>query len=150
MDTYPNTFAFVQIHRGDAYETAWANTRWTFYGAGGYPTSYFDGVIERVGAWPYLTYRNDYLTRSGIATDVTITLSASPVSGQTYTVQVITCLEAGGAPKTVRLYMVQVLDHWPPSPTYFQRTCWVRSSCTTLQVRRLSQHRRPSRAREWS
>jgi len=83
-DTYPSTFAFVQIHHGDSWPTTWGNARWTFYGAGGYPTSYFDGVIERIGAQSYYTYQSDYLARHGVPTDVTIDMTGRQVSGPTF------------------------------------------------------------------
>jgi hypothetical protein len=118
MDTYPGTFAFVQIHHGDDYATPWGNDRFTFYGTGGYPTSYFDGVIERVGAWPYTTYQNDYLARRALPADVTIDLTGDFVVERTYQVQANVCIETGGTGKTMRVQMVQVLDRWPASPSY--------------------------------
>ncbi len=118
MDTYPETFAFLQIHRGDSYTTAWANQRHSFYASGGYPTSYFDGVIERVGAYPYTTYLSDYNNRRNVATDVTIELKGEQISGQTFNLQADVCIEPGGTGKTMRIYMVEALDYWPIPPSY--------------------------------
>ncbi|UCG16610.1 MAG: hypothetical protein JSV19_00965 [Phycisphaerales bacterium] len=119
MDTYPDTFAFVQIHHGDAYATAWGNARANFYtDFAAYPTSYFDGTIRREGPYPYTTYRNDYLTRRDVPTDVTIGLAGNSLGGQTYRVQAQVCLEPEGVAKTMRIYMVQVLDYWPIPPDY--------------------------------
>ena len=119
MDTYPDTFAFVQIHHGDNYATPWGNARGTFYQFGGYPTSYFDGTIERAGAWPYTTYRTDYFTRRGIRTWTTIDLVGVEVSGQTYDVWATVCMEADAmSTEDLRIYMVQVLDYWPWSSGY--------------------------------
>ena len=113
LNNYPDTFAFVQIHRGDDFVTAWANARWNFYGAGGYPSTYFDGVLEHSGSHTYTLYNNEFQSRAVIDTDVTIDLTADFVSGQTYNVFAEVCVEAGGTSKPMRIYMVQVLDNWP-------------------------------------
>jgi hypothetical protein len=41
--------AVVEYHVGDDYETVESAARAAYYGVGGYPTSYFDGVIAYVG-----------------------------------------------------------------------------------------------------
>ncbi|MBU0704959.1 MAG: hypothetical protein KKC18_13955, partial [Chloroflexi bacterium] len=119
----PNTFALVQIHWNDDYASTWGNARGSFYGVGGTPDGFIDGVTELSGSYQNITqdynrYRNAYLVRMGVTTDVTIELSGDFVSGQTYEVQANVCVEAGGPERTLRIYMVQVLDHWPASPTY--------------------------------
>jgi hypothetical protein len=108
----------VQIHHGDAYATAWGNSRATFYTLEYYPTSWFDGVIPRVGAYSYSTYLADYNARRAVATDVVMQLGARQLSGQTYEVSAKVEIEPGGTTKTMRIYIVQVLDYWPASPTY--------------------------------
>lgn len=118
VDTYPETFAFVQFHGGDGYGVPWGNDRFNFYGVQYTPTMWYDGLIERVGAQPYATYQSLFLTRRAIPTDVTIEVAGAQVSGPTYRIQATVCLEAGGTAKTLRLYIVQVLNHWPASPTY--------------------------------
>ena len=85
---------------------------------GGYPTSYFDGTVWREGAKIYTIYRNDYLNRRSIPTDVTIDAVGIEVSGQTYRARITVCIEPDGVAKTMKMYTVQVLDYWPPSPTY--------------------------------
>jgi hypothetical protein len=103
----------VQYHLSDAYSYAWGSTRADFYGVWGIPWSWFDGVDDQIGAQSYGTYEGVYRTRLSTPTDVTIALSAEPVSGQTYHVSAEVCLESGGTDKTVRVHMVQVLDYWP-------------------------------------
>ena len=110
MDNYEDSFAFVQYHGNDGYETPWSNGRFGFYGVTAFPTSWFDGTIERVGAWPFSTYRADFLNRRNVATDVTIDLTASPRGTQAYDVRAQVCVEPGGAGKSMRIYIVQVLD----------------------------------------
>ena len=116
----PDTFAAVQIHVGDGFATSWGNARDNFYGVTGTPTAWFDGVLDAEGAYQsnsqmYNWYRSKYLQRRGVATDVTIALTGEQVSGPTYTMEATVCIESGGSAKTMRLYMVQVLDYWPMS-----------------------------------
>ena len=118
MDAYPETFAFVQIHYADSYVTTWGEARADFYELDTCPTSWFDGVLEREDAWTYAVYRADYLERRDVPTDVTIELSSLLVGPQTYEITANVCIEAGGTPKIMRIYMVQVLDHWPATPSY--------------------------------
>jgi len=113
MDNYPDTFAFVQIHAGsDGYDTAWGNARKTFYAVTGYPTTVFDGTLKHSGGHTYSAYQGEFLSRPD-TTDVTIELTGDLVSGQTYSVQANVCVESGGAERTMRIHMVQVLDYWP-------------------------------------
>jgi len=118
MNNYPDVFAFVQIHHGDNYATAWGNQRANFYGLTGYPTDWFDGVISHIGEKPYSVYEAALLARLSIATDVTIDLTAVETAAQTYEFTANVCLQPGGTAKTLRIYMVQVLDFWPIPPAY--------------------------------
>ncbi len=117
MGVAPDTFAFVQIHHGDSYATGWGNTRYNFYGGGGYPNSWFDGTIHRLGAYPYSTYLSDYNNRHNTSTDVTMDMSGEQVSGSTYSVEATVCVE-GAVSRSLRIHMVQVLDRWPSSTSY--------------------------------
>lgn len=118
MNAYPDTFAFVQIHVGDAYGTSWGNTRFNFYQATGYPTSVFDGVLKRIGAQSYSTYLADYNNRRAVATDFTIELSGVQTGTQMFDITARVCREGTGSSQTVRVYIVHVLDYWPRTPTY--------------------------------
>lgn len=125
MDVYADSLAFVQYHVFfDGYTTPWGDARWTFYGGQYTPTTVFDGVDTVVGSvhdydQQYGIYRTlHFLPQRAVATDVTIDVSATPLGGQTYHVSAQVGIEAGGAAKTMRVYMVQVLDHWPPERPY--------------------------------
>jgi hypothetical protein len=113
MRTYPDTFAFVQMHINDAYATSWGNTRFNFYQCTGYPTSIFDGVLKRVGAQSYTTYQNDYLNRRAVPTDFTIELTGVQTGNQQFDITARVCREGTGSGQTVRVYIVHVLDNWP-------------------------------------
>ena len=124
LDDYPDRLAFVQAHVVGEYATTWgANRFWNFYDFWATPSLCFDGVDRLVGSWPdefqtYNWYCSRYLLRLGVPTDVTIALSAAHVSDSTYEITARVCVEPGGTGKTMRIYMVQVLDHWPAYPTY--------------------------------
>jgi len=118
LDDYPDTFTLVQIHHGDGYTTSWGNSRWTFYDAGGYPTAWFDGVIECPGAYSTIAQQYDwyvgkYDQRRAVATDVTIALYGEGVPQDPYQVTAKVAIEAGGTAKDLRIYVAQVLDGWP-------------------------------------
>ncbi|UCF34380.1 MAG: hypothetical protein JSV78_03575, partial [Phycisphaerales bacterium] len=123
LNTYPDTLALVQIHISDSYQTSWGNSRAGFYGVSGTPTSWMDGIISLVGSYgttsaDYNWYRGNYLSRVAVTTDITIELGGNQISGPTYQVTATICMEGGGSARNMRIHMVQVLDHWPPSPTY--------------------------------
>lgn len=134
LTAYPDTFAFVQIHLGDSYATSWGNSRASFYTIQYTPESWFDGTIHRVGAYDYSVYQNDYLTRRNTPTDVTIALSGVPVVDQTFQITATVCIEPDGTTKTMKLYMVEVLDNWPTSPSYLRNTLRQAASTETIVV----------------
>ncbi len=118
MDAYPDTFAFVQIHHGDAWATSWGDARFDFYGFEVYPSSMYDGTRYHRGPKSYSTYLNDYLNRRTTPTDVAVHVAGTHVGGHTYGIKARVCVEPDGAGKTMRIYMVQVLDYWPPAISY--------------------------------
>jgi hypothetical protein len=119
LSTYPNTFAFVQIHHGDDYATTWGNARFNFYSCTGYPTLYWDGgLIADVGAMAYSTYLAHYNTRRAAATNVKVFLSAEEVSSNTFDVTATVYVEPTGSGRSMRIYTAQVLDHWPTYNSY--------------------------------
>ena len=131
LNNFPNTFTLVQYHVGDAYATTWGNSRWTFYSGQGTPTAWFDGTIEEIGAsstqQAYTTYLGHYNTRRAAPTDVTIQLTGTIIGYSMCVVRARVCLEPGGTSRTVRIQIVQALDHWPQSPSY-SRNCFKQAS----------------------
>lgn len=124
VDVYADSFAFVQYHHGDSDALPWGEDRWAYYEAEFTPLAIFDGTDLVVGAvhdvdQQYTIYRaNHFLPGRAVPTDVTIELSAEDLGGQTYRVSAQVGIEPGGTAKTLRIFMVQVLDHWPPSKPY--------------------------------
>ncbi len=124
LDVYVDSFAFVQYQPFGDYATPWVVDRWSFYGGEFTPTAVFDGADIVVGAvtdvdQQYTVYRaNHFLPGRAVPTDVTLEISAEDLGGQTYLVSVTVGIEADGTGKTLRVYIVQVLDHWPPEKPY--------------------------------
>lgn len=124
---YPDTFLHLKVHGGDAYASAWGNSRMSFYGVGGYPDVWFGGSQEVSGVASSLlvidTY-NLYVARYNAihaqATDVLLDIGAVHVTGETYSVSVRVTLEATGTAKDVRLHVVQMLDHYPALDPYYR------------------------------
>ncbi len=128
VDVYPDSFAFVQLHAADEYATQWAIDRWAFYDGHFTPLAVFDGLDAVEGAvsnvdQQYTTYRaNHFLPDREIPTDVTLSLDAEDLGGQTYRVTAEVGIEAGGTGKTMTIHVVQVLDHWPADKDYHRNT----------------------------
>jgi hypothetical protein len=81
LNNFPNDFFSIQIHIGDSYVISWSGQRANFYSVGGTPTTWFDGVLECVGAYTndtqmYNWYNQQRVQRLAVPTDVTIELSA--------------------------------------------------------------------------
>jgi len=133
IDSYPDTFAGIFIHvSADGYETEWGDDRGTnFYNiwSDGIPWFAYDGLWD---AWPIETYVSKFVTRQTVPTDVTIELEGCESVSQTYDILARVCIEAGGVDKTMRIYMVDTLDHYPALAPYY-RNC-LRQAATTQDV----------------
>jgi hypothetical protein len=133
MDANPTTFAVYQIHWQDPpYTVPWGTQRGAFYGniADGTPWFAYDGLWD---AWPIETYGTKLAQRQAVATDVTIDLYGAETGSQTYDVTAHVCVEAAGAGKAMRVYLVHALDHWPVVAGYNERNT-LREGATTEDV----------------
>jgi len=121
----PETFALVQIHINDAYELSsnWDINRLTqFYQSQYLPTCMFDGREQRIGSgWTQVQLNAIYQARRNTPTDVIVTAHASLHEGSVYAVNADVAVESGGAARTMRVYIAQVLDHYPTGSHY--RNC---------------------------
>jgi hypothetical protein len=149
IETYPDDFAIYRIHISDPYELpgSYDEDRWSFYffGDGYIPRFVVDGLNDMPddcdegpnNPCDRNLYESRMLAREPIATDVTISLSGVENSAQTYDFTAQVCVEAGGTDKTVRVYMVDLLDNWPtpsmpPYKTYYKNT--LRQAAPTVDV----------------
>lgn len=119
--TLSGTWAVLWVHDGDIYQVPWGHARDGWYGVTAYPTFFNDGTDAGFPAPPWET---SFLARQPVPTDVTIELFGDQVSGATFDITLNVCIEATGTGKPVRIFMVQVLDHWPEvSPYQYSRNC---------------------------
>jgi hypothetical protein len=82
--------------RANLYEVYWI------------PHAVQDGLYD---ADPYQTYESKFLTRQAEPTDVTIDTTVFG-AGANWDVDLQVCIEAGGVGKTLKIWVVQVLDHY--------------------------------------
>jgi hypothetical protein len=131
INTYPDSFEVIEYHVEDSYDTPWGNARSAFYNiwSDGIPWFAYDGLFD---AWPINTYESKFLDRRAVPTDVTLDLVGEMIDTETIRVVGHVCIEDDGEAETMRLYTVQVLDHWPSSPSYSRNT--FKQAATTLDV----------------
>jgi hypothetical protein len=113
ITNYPS-FVVVEYHVNDAYAMPWGNARGAdFYDiwASGVPWFAYDGLFD---AWPFEEYEIKLQQRLAVPTDVTLELSGVELAADTWEFTAEVCVEAGGAGKDMRIYMVQTLDKYPP------------------------------------
>jgi hypothetical protein len=108
IDTYPDTLAFIAINKNDSFQVPWGTMRDNVYDAAWTPFSCHDGLED---AWPISTYETKFLARQAIPTDVTVDVMVFG-GGASRTVMATVCIEAGGAGKSMDVWMAQVLDHY--------------------------------------
>ncbi len=128
LNDYPDSFFGIQLHIGDGYAIGWTGQRANHYNVGGTPTTWFDGVLECVGAYTndtqmYNWYNQQRAIRANVPTDVTIELSAVESAAQTYDITATIGIDAGGVGKELRLHFVEVLDYYPASGDNRYRNC---------------------------
>jgi hypothetical protein len=96
------------------------------------PTVWFDGWDEYVGT---SNYEAIYQAHVAVPTDVTFELTADPAGEQTTDVHANVCIESGGSGKTMRIYMAEVLDYYPPPAVEAnQRNCLMQGASSTQDI----------------
>ena len=114
----------VEYHVNDPpYATPWGDARASdFYDiwSGFLPWFAFDGLFNAGFEW--WAYEPQLQQRLVVPTDVTLTISGVKVAADTYDITAEVCIEAGGTGKTMRMYLVQVLDNYPPTESYYRNS----------------------------
>lgn len=84
--------AVVEYHNGDPFANTYSNSRISYYGISGFPTAFFDGVLEKVGGSNnqsmYPQYLPLYNQRKAINSSFTLDVSGIGY-GDTYEVNVV-------------------------------------------------------------
>ena len=126
LDVYPDSLTFVQYHANDMYMTPWEAERFAYYDGLYTPNAVFDGTDRTVGAVDnvlrqYAIYRTThFLPELATPTDVTLTLQATYLGGQSYRASAEVGLDPDGTAKNLRVFILQLLDHWPPDHDYYR------------------------------
>ena len=121
IDANPERFALVEYHLNpDGYDTPWGLER----GNGFYGLASLVPVMFMDGAWEVVPDDFDYILQQRLSTptDVTISLTGSEVQGPEWEISATVCVEPGGSGKQMRIYTVQLLDHFPADPDHFRNT----------------------------
>jgi len=118
-DLYPDTLELIGIHRTDAYVTTWGNSRMNvFYTYEGVPNFWTDATLNVLGYYgnpntQIAQWSAKINSRLAVPTDITIDVSTVELNLPNGTFEANVCMEAGGTARTVRVFMVRVLDHYP-------------------------------------
>ncbi|MCH2153220.1 MAG: hypothetical protein MK089_07765 [Phycisphaerales bacterium] len=131
-DDYPNSFQSVQMHIWSSaygFDDAWCESRASYYGVNGIPTTQVDGVIKKVGtsgqAGDYNAFLGYLNQRLNVPSDVSISLSGQPADGNNYQVSVDISLESGAPSQTMVIRLGYSLDAecgYPQSGIYYYDT----------------------------
>lgn len=115
IDQHAGRFAALTCNVDDAFEVPWGEDRfYEFYSFVYTPSFMVDGSVD--------CQSSDYATcvqqRLGQATDVTIELSGSQVSGATWDINADICGELSCVGQTYRFHTAATLSHRPGLPDY--------------------------------
>lgn len=129
MTNYPDTFVSTQIHVSGGYtQTPWATNRYNSYGGGGTPLTWFDGVLQCLGAYTNDTqmfnwYKDQYNARIAVPTDLSITMTGEQTGANSYDIHVTVSMDPGGTARSMICHVVQALDYYPASTDNRYRNC---------------------------
>lgn len=128
MDNFPEDIVSIQCWTTGTYSTAWTIWRKNYYHVSGVPDTWFDGIIDRLGAYTndnqqYNWYLSAVNARLAVPTDVTIDIERQEVAPQTYDVSTTVGIDANGQAKEMVVEVVQVLDYYPYSGDHQYRNC---------------------------
>jgi hypothetical protein len=126
-DLYPDNLELIGIHRTDGFQTPWGDNRMTvFYTYEGVPNFWVDSMTNVLGWYgnantQIAQWSARINVRLAVPTDITIDVYTVELDPPTGTFEANVCMEAGGSERSVRVFMVQVLDHYPDYVTYTYR-----------------------------
>ena len=108
-----NRFALLQVHISDNVTIPWGTARANQYGVTAIPTMVIDSTYKYVGSNLIAQMQAAINARMSIPTDTLINMTAQELSPSSFKVNGTVSLEATGTEKTVRIWVVQVLDYYP-------------------------------------
>ena len=128
LDGHPDQFIAIQCHTSGTASCSWGVSRASYYGVTGVPTTWFDGTLERSGAYTddaqmFSWYRSAMNNRLAVPTDVTVDIDVVQTGSQSFEATATVGIEADGTGKQVTIEMVRVLDYYPAYSDNRYRNC---------------------------
>jgi hypothetical protein len=123
-ETYPDEVVFLAIHLSDAGAIPWNSPRWSSYNEQYIPNAFFGCDANNFVGYPgpsggqWVTRVEDQLA---IPTDVTIDLFTDGTAIPDFSTTAVVCLEEGGTPKDMRVFIGYTIDDFPPQADYRYR-----------------------------
>jgi len=128
LNAHGDTFLPIQYHNADAYTVPWGASRMSqFYGASAFPTYWTDGLVSGVGGGGNGQQWFNYFTgimnqRLAVAPEVTMQMAAEQVGANQWEVSCLVTLVPGEPGRTVRVYLLQVLDDFIAATPKYRNT----------------------------
>lgn len=114
FDTYAEDFIPIFYNLNGTGYQPWCGTRANFYSLAYVPRMWWG---DEDGGGSSAAWEADILARRDVLTDVTIDIEAFR-GGDQLDVRATVCIESGGVAKDMRIYVAQILDHFPAAPVY--------------------------------
>ena len=116
-DTYGDAFIPVFCHLGGEAGSGGAAARANFYDLQYTPYLWLNGADD--AGYDYVDWTGDLVAHLGQETDVTIRIVTS-TEGPILSVSATVCIEEMGVDRALRVFIAQVLDHFPDSSGYYR------------------------------
>jgi hypothetical protein len=123
-ETYPDEVVFLALHLNDAGAIPWNSPRWGSYNEQYIPNTFFGCDPDNYVGYPGPTapqWVNRVEDQLAIPTDVTIDLFTDGSAQPDFSTTAVVCLEEGGTPKDVRVFVGYTIDDYPSSSQYRYR-----------------------------
>jgi hypothetical protein len=125
-DTYPDNVAFLAIHLGDGYQSAFGNARRTAYYPG---TMYIPDALVDAGFLHYVGYPGNppvqwtsmVDTRLAVPTDLTIEILRQRLNATQWVFTANVCMEPTGTARSMGINLAWTVDDYPVGYPYVYR-----------------------------
>jgi hypothetical protein len=127
-ETYPDEVVFLAIHLSDAGAIPWGGTRWTTYNEQYIPNAFFGCDADNFVGYPGpsgAAWATRVDAQLAMPTDITIDLFNDGAGQPDFSTTALVCMEEGGTPRDVRVYIGFTIDDFPVHSQYrYRGTLW--------------------------
>ena len=131
FDNNPQTFVPIFYHLNGSANQQWGYTRAKFFALEYTPYLWLDGSND--AGYTYNSWVNDLGIQEIVPTDVTIDINAFR-GGADLDVRATVCIEPGGVGKDLRIYVLQVLDHYGSAASWYYRNAFRQVATVDVNV----------------